>query len=54
MVRRLIPLFLAAAIPAAAAGDNPQWLKLSDALGISGKDGQPIAVFVSVNPNGSS
>jgi hypothetical protein len=54
MMRRLTPLFLAAALPAAAAGDNPQWMKLSDALGVSAKDGRPIAVFVSVNPNGSS
>jgi hypothetical protein len=54
MIRKMIPLLLIAAAPVLAAGDNPQWMKLSDALGLSAKDGHPIAVFVSVNPNGSS
>jgi hypothetical protein len=50
----LSTLVLAGATWASAAGDSPQWMKLSDALNLSARDGHPIAVFVSVNPNGST
>jgi hypothetical protein len=54
MFSRLIPLLFIACGPVLAAGESPQWMKLGDALNLSARDGRPIAVLVSVNPNGSS
>ena len=38
---------------AAARDSNIRWMKFDEALAKAGTTGQPICVFVSVNPNGS-
>lgn len=45
---------LALAAPAAARDSNVRWMKFDEALARAATNGQPIAVFVAVNPNGSS
>jgi hypothetical protein len=39
---------------AAARDSNVRWMKFDEALSRASTNGQPIAVFVAVNPNGSS
>ena len=38
---------------AIARDSNIRWMKFDEALSRAGMTGQPICVFVSVNPNGS-
>jgi hypothetical protein len=38
---------------AAARDSNVRWMKFDEALSRASMTGQPICVFVSVNPNGS-
>ena len=38
---------------AAARDSNVRWMKFDEALSKASTNGQPICVFVSVNPNGS-
>ena len=38
---------------AVARDSNIRWMKFDEALGKASTNGQPICVFVSVNPNGS-
>lgn len=38
---------------AAARDSNIRWVKFDEAITRAAMNGQPIAVFVSVNPNGS-
>jgi hypothetical protein len=38
---------------AAAKDSNIRWMKFDEALSKASVSGQPICVFVSVNPNGS-
>ena len=39
---------------AVARDSNVRWMKFDEALAKAGMSGQPICVFVAVNPNGSS
>lgn len=39
---------------AAARDSNVRWMKFDEALSKASTNGQPICVFVAVNPNGSS
>ena len=39
---------------AAARDSNVRWMKFDEALTKASINGQPICVFVAVNPNGSS
>ena len=39
---------------AIARDSNVRWMRFDEALAKSSTNGQPICVFVSVNPNGSS
>lgn len=45
---------LALAGTAAARDSNVKWMKFDEALQKAGVTGQPVCVFVAVNPNGSS
>lgn len=45
---------MALAGTAAARDSNVRWMKFDEALARAATNGQPIAVFVAVNPNGSS
>ena len=49
----MLALVLALGGTAAARDSNVRWMKFDEALAKSAQNGQPIAVFVSVNPNGS-
>ena len=46
-------LVLALGGTAVARDSNVRWMKFDEALGRAATTGQPICVFVSVNPNGS-
>jgi len=53
-VKKIAVLALLALSGTAAARDsNIRWMKFDEALAKAGTTGQPICVFVSVNPNGS-
>jgi hypothetical protein len=54
MKRLSILALLALAAPAAARDSNIKWMKFDEALQKAGTTGQPVCVFVAVNPNGSS
>jgi hypothetical protein len=55
MAKRLSFLVLLALAGTAAARDSGvRWMKFDEALAKASTNGQPIAVFVAVNPNGSS
>ena len=45
---------LALASTAAARDSGVKWMKFDEALSRAATNGMPIAVFVAVNPNGSS
>jgi hypothetical protein len=54
-VKKLSILALLALCGTAAARDsNVRWMKFDEALAKASMNGQPICVFVAVNPNGSS
>ena len=54
-MKKLSILALLALCGTAAARDsNVRWMKFDEALAKASMNGQPIAVFVAVNPNGSS
>ena len=44
---------LAIGSTASARDSNVRWMKFDEALAKASTNGQPICVFVSVNPNGS-
>jgi hypothetical protein len=53
-VKKIAMLALLALSGTAAARDaNVRWMKFDEALSKAATNGQPICVFVSVNPNGS-
>ena len=53
-VKKLVLAALLALSGSAAARDsNVRWMKFDEALTRASVTGQPICVFVSVNPNGS-
>ena len=54
MKKLSILAFLALGGVAAAPDSNVRWMKFDEALARAAMNGQPIAVFVAVNPNGSS
>ena len=53
MKKSLLVALLAMAGSAAARDSNVRWMKFDEALARASTNGQPICVFVSVNPNGS-
>ena len=54
-MKKLTILSLLALCGSAVARDsNVRWMKFDEALARASTNGQPIAVFVAVNPNGSS
>ena len=54
-VKKIAVLALLALGGTAVARDsNVRWMKFDEALAKASSTGQPICVFVSVNPNGSS
>jgi len=48
-----LAVLLALGGTAAARDSNIRWMKFDEALAKASTNGQPICVFVSVNPNGS-
>ena len=53
MKKMAILALLAVGSTAAARDSNVRWMKFDEALSKAAVTGQPICVFVSVNPNGS-
>jgi hypothetical protein len=53
-MRLSLACLLALAGTAFARDGKIQWTKLDQALATAGRTGQPICVYVAVNPNGSS
>jgi hypothetical protein len=53
MKKMILAALLALGGTAAARDSNVRWMKFDEALTRASATGQPICVFVSVNPNGS-
>ena len=54
MKKAVLLSLLALSGTAVARDSNVRWMKFDEALAKASTNGQPICVFVAVNPNGSS